>query len=102
MSTYQAIQRLAIVAVVVLAIWHLFGLFAPILAPFAAALVIAYVLDPAASAIERIGVHRGLAALAMIVALILGMLLFALLMHLRVRLEDQKAALDELYLAEEP
>jgi len=30
------------------------------------------------------------------------MLLFALLMHLRVRLEQQRAALDDLYLAEEP
>ena len=51
-------QRFALGAGVLAAFWVAMSLFAPILAPFAAALVIAYVLDPAASAIERIGVHR--------------------------------------------
>ena len=81
MSTYQAIQRLAIVAVVVLAIWHLFGLFAPILAPFVAAAVIAYMLDPAATRLTRLGLSRDVAAAIMIVAVVAGIFLFALLLY---------------------
>lgn len=55
--------------------------FSAILAPFAAAAVIAYALDPATTRLTRLGVPRGLAALVMILAVLLVELMFALLLY---------------------
>jgi predicted PurR-regulated permease PerM len=56
-------------------------LFASVLAPFVAAAGIAYVLDPPTTRLTRLGVGRGMAALLMILALLAGVLLFALLLY---------------------
>ena len=56
-------------------------LFASVLAPFVAAAGIAYVLDPPTTRLTRFGLGRGLAALLMILALLAGVLLFALLLY---------------------
>jgi predicted PurR-regulated permease PerM len=74
-------QRIALAvglgAIALLAL-HLFG---GILAPFVAAGVIAYALDPAATRLARLGVPRSAGALLLIVALLAAVLLFALLLY---------------------
>jgi predicted PurR-regulated permease PerM len=74
-------QRAALAAGLLVAFWLVLHLFASVLAPFVAAAVIAYVLDPPTTYLSRIGVPRGLAALLMIVAMLLALLLFILLLY---------------------
>ena len=73
-------QRLALAAGLIVAVWLVLRLFDSVLAPFVAAAVIAYALDPPTSYLTRLGVPRGLAALLMILALLFALLLFALLL----------------------
>jgi predicted PurR-regulated permease PerM len=74
-------QRLALAAGLLVAVWLALRLFDSVLAPFVAAAVIAYALDPPTSYLTRLGVPRGLAALLMILALLFALLLFALLLY---------------------
>ena len=62
-------------------LWLVLRLFGAVLAPFVAAGVIAYALDPPASALVRLGLPRGLAAAAMVLEVIAGVLLFVLLLY---------------------
>ncbi len=64
-----------------MALWLALQLFASVLAPFVAAGVIAYALDPATTRLHRLGIPRGAAALLMILAVIAAVLLFALLLY---------------------
>ncbi|MBS0642937.1 MAG: AI-2E family transporter [Proteobacteria bacterium] len=61
--------------------WLTLQLFGSVLAPFVAAGVLAYALDPAIRSLHRLGLSRGLAAGLMIIAVLLGVLLFALLLY---------------------
>lgn len=74
-------QRIGLIIGLVVVLWLALQLFAAILAPFVAAAVVAYALDPPTTRLARIGLPRGLAALLMIVALLLAVLLFALLLY---------------------
>jgi predicted PurR-regulated permease PerM len=74
-------QRLGFIAGVLFLGWLVLELFASVLAPFVAAAVLAYALDPPATRLTRLGLRRGGAAVVMIVALIAGILLFALLLY---------------------
>lgn len=74
-------QRLAIMAALLVGGWVVLQLFASVLLPFVAAAGTAYFLDPPASRLTRLGVPRGAAALLMIVALVAIALLFALLLY---------------------
>jgi predicted PurR-regulated permease PerM len=75
------IQRLALLAGVIVVFWLVLNLFDAILLPFVAASGIAYVLDPPCTYLARARLPRGIAALFLIVGLILLMLLFALLLY---------------------
>ena len=74
-------QRIALIVGLLVVFWLALQLFASVLAPFAAAAVIAYALDPASSKLTRLGLPRGVAALLMILAVIAAVLLFALLLY---------------------
>ena len=74
-------QRIALLVGLTVAAWLALQLFASILMPFVAAAGIAYVLDPAATRLTRLGLPRGLAAIAMIVAVLAAALLFVLLLY---------------------
>ena len=74
-------QRFALIIGLLVAFWLALQLFASVLAPFVAAAVLAYVLDPAATRLTRLGMPRGFAALVMILAVIAAVLLFALLLY---------------------
>jgi predicted PurR-regulated permease PerM len=74
-------QRVALVVSLVVVAWLALQLFASVLAPFVAAAGIAYVLDPPTTRLTRLGLGRGLAALFVILALLAGVLLFALLLY---------------------
>lgn len=74
-------QRIALGAGLLVAVWLVLQLFASVLAPFVAAAVIAYALDPPTSYLTRLGLPRGVAALLMILALLVALLLFALLLY---------------------
>jgi predicted PurR-regulated permease PerM len=74
-------QRFALIIGLLVAFWLALQLFASVLAPFVAAAVIAYGLDPAATRLRRMGLPRGAAALLMILAVIAAVLLFALLLY---------------------
>jgi predicted PurR-regulated permease PerM len=74
-------QRLALILGLLVALWLALQLFASVLAPFVAAAVIAYALDPPTSRLTRLGMPRGVAALVMILGLICAILLFALLLY---------------------
>ena len=74
-------QRLAILAALLVGGWVVLRLFASVLLPFVAAAGTAYFLDPPASRLARLGVPRGAAALLMIVTLVAMALLFALLLY---------------------
>ena len=63
-------QRIALVVGLLVVAWLALELFASVLAPFVAAAVIAYALDPPTTRLTRLGVPRGIAALAMIIALL--------------------------------
>jgi predicted PurR-regulated permease PerM len=62
-------------------LWLVLRLFGAVLAPFVAAGVIAYALDPPARALVRLGLPRGVAAAVMVLAVIAGVLLFVLLLY---------------------
>jgi predicted PurR-regulated permease PerM len=74
-------QRLGLIAGVLVAGWLALQLFASVLAPFVAAAVLAYALDPPTTSLTRLGLKRGAAAALMVLALIAGILLFALLLY---------------------
>jgi predicted PurR-regulated permease PerM len=74
-------QRIALGAALLVVVWLALQLFASVLAPFVAAAVIAYALDPPTTYLTRLGVPRGLAALLMILALLFALLLFILLLY---------------------
>ncbi|WP_254073186.1 AI-2E family transporter [Acidisphaera sp. S103] len=74
-------QRFALIIGLLVVFWLALQLFASVLAPFVAAAVIAYALDPAATRLTRLGLPRGAAALLMILAVIAAVLLFALLLY---------------------
>jgi len=74
-------QRLALAIGLAVVAWLVLELFAGVLAPFVAAGVLAYVLDPPTSQLHRLGVPRGIAALIMVLATIAAVLLFALLLY---------------------
>ena len=73
-------QRFALIIGLLVVFWLALQLFASVLAPFVAAAVIAYALDPAATRLTKLGLPRGAAALLMILAVIAAVLLFALLL----------------------
>ena len=81
------VQRLAFAGVALVVFWFALQWFAPVLAPFAAAGVIAYALDPVVTRLGRLGVPRGLAALALILTIFAAILLFALLLYPMLRLQ---------------
>jgi predicted PurR-regulated permease PerM len=74
-------QRILAIFGLLVTFWLALQLFASVLAPFVAAAVIAYALDPPTSRLTRLGLPRGVAALAMILALLAAVLLFALLLY---------------------
>ena len=74
-------QRLALIAGLLVAFWLALQLFASVLAPFVAAAGIAYVLDPLATRLSRLGMPRGVAALLLILGMLTAFLLFALLLY---------------------
>lgn len=75
------IQRFALIIGLLVAFWLALQLFASVLAPFVAAGVIAYALDPPTTQLSRLGVRRGGAALIMVMVLIASALMFALLLY---------------------
>ena len=74
-------QRIALIVSLLVAAWLALDLFASVLAPFVAAAVIAYALDPPTTRLTRLGLPRGLAALVMMIALLAAVLLFLLLLY---------------------
>ncbi len=74
-------QRIALIAGVLVVGWLVLELFASVLAPFVAAAVLAYALDPPTTRLTRMGLKRGAAAAVMVLALIAVVLLFALLLY---------------------
>jgi predicted PurR-regulated permease PerM len=74
-------QRWALIAGVLVVGWLVLQLFTSVLAPFVAAAVLAYALDPPATWLTRLGLKRGLAAAVMMLAFIAAILLFALLLY---------------------
>ncbi len=74
-------QRFALIIGLLVALWLALQLFASVLAPFVAAAVLAYGLDPPTTRASRLGLHRGAAALLMIAGVIALILLFALLLY---------------------
>ncbi len=74
-------QRFALIIGLLVVTGLALELFASILAPFVAAAVIAYGLNPPATRLTRMGLPRSAAALLMILAVIAGVLLFALLLY---------------------
>ena len=74
-------QRIALIVGLLVAAWLALDLFASVLAPFVAAAVIAYALDPPTTRLTRLGLPRGLAALVMMIALLAAVLLFLLLLY---------------------
>lgn len=74
-------QRIALIVGVLVVTFLALELFASVLAPFVAAAVIAYALDPPTTRLTQLGIPRGFAALLMIVALLAAVLLFLLLLY---------------------
>ncbi|MGE0415539.1 MAG: AI-2E family transporter [Acetobacteraceae bacterium] len=74
-------QRIALILGLVVAAWLALQLFASILAPFVAAGVIAYALDPPTTRLTHLGLPRGVAALVMILTMLIMVLIFALLLY---------------------
>ncbi len=81
LSHSTRIQRVGLIIGLLVALWLALQLFASVLAPFVAAGVIAYALDPPTTRLHRLGMPRGAAALLMILAVIAAVLLFALLLY---------------------
>jgi predicted PurR-regulated permease PerM len=74
-------QRFALIIGLLVAFWLALQLFTSVLAPFVAAAVIAYALDPPTTKLCRLGLPRSMAAMMMILGLLLAVLLFALLLY---------------------
>ncbi len=74
-------QSLAVALAIAVGLWFVLQLFAGVLAPFVTAAVIAYALDPPTTRLTRLGLPRGLAALAMVLAMLAAVLLFLLLLY---------------------
>ncbi len=74
-------QRLGLIAGVLVVGFLALELFASVLAPFVAAAVLAYALDPPTTRLTRLGLPRGAAAAVMVLTFIAGVLLFALLLY---------------------
>jgi predicted PurR-regulated permease PerM len=74
-------QRFALIIGLLVTSWLALQLFASVLAPFVAAAVIAYALDPATTRLAGFGLPRGAAALLMMLGAIAAVLLFALLLY---------------------
>nr|WP_294526588.1 AI-2E family transporter [uncultured Rhodopila sp.] len=74
-------QRFALIIGLLVAFWLALQLFTSVLAPFVAAAVIAYALDPPTTRLCRLGLPRSMAAMLMILGLLLAVLLFALLLY---------------------
>ena len=74
-------QRFGLIIGLLVVLWLALQLFASVLAPFVAAAVLAYGLDPPTTRLTRLGLPRGAAALLMIVGVIAAVLLFALLLY---------------------
>lgn len=62
-----------------LALWFFLYLFSGILLPFVAGLALAYLLDPLADRLERLGLSRVLATIAILVSVVLVMVLMVVL-----------------------
>ncbi|MSP00541.1 MAG: AI-2E family transporter [Acetobacteraceae bacterium] len=75
------VQRIGLFAGVLAAGALALALFGSVLTPFVAAAVLAYALDPPTTQLTRLGLSRGAAATAMMLALVAGVLLFALLLY---------------------
>ena len=74
-------QRLALIIGLLVAFWVVLQLFGAVLAPFVAASVLAYALDPPTTTLHRLGMSRTLASLLMIFATLAAVLIFALLLY---------------------
>ncbi|MGH7155898.1 MAG: AI-2E family transporter, partial [Acetobacteraceae bacterium] len=74
-------QRIALGVGLAVVAWLVLQLFSGVLAPFVAAGIIAYALDPPTTRLTRLGLPRGIAALGMVLAMIAAVLLFALLLY---------------------
>lgn len=74
-------QRIGAIVALLVVLWVTLRLFAPVLVPFVMAGVIAYVLDPPATYLARLGLPRSLAALIALLLLIAALLLFVLLLY---------------------
>jgi predicted PurR-regulated permease PerM len=74
-------QRIVLIVGLLVVFWLALQLFASVLAPFVAAAVMAYALDPPTTKLTRLGLPRGVAALSMILAVLASVLLFALLLY---------------------
>ncbi len=74
-------QRIALLVGLLVAAWIALQLFASILLPFVAAGGLAYILDPPATRLTRLGVPRFVAALSLVLAMIAAGLMFALLLY---------------------
>lgn len=66
---------LATAVAIILALWLLHG----ILLPFVAGMALAYLLDPLADRLERLGLNRAIAALALVALFIVALLILAIL-----------------------
>ncbi len=74
-------QRLALIAIFLLALWFFLRLFSSILMPFVVAAGLAYFLDPAVSRLAKLGVPRPIGALLLLIAVLLFVALFVLLLY---------------------
>ncbi len=81
MSVGGKSQQMVLLGMLLIGFWYALQLFASVLAPFVAAGVAAYALDPPTTQLTRLGLPRGFAAIAMILAILAAMLLFALLLY---------------------
>ena len=74
-------QRIALVVVVLLALWESLRLFSSILMPFVVAAGLAYFLDPAVTRLERVGLRRPLGTFLLLVTVVTAAVLFVLLLY---------------------
>ena len=70
----QALFWIAVLVVLILLIWLLHG----ILLPFVAGMALAYLLDPFANRLERLGLNRAMATFAMVGAFALALAFIAI------------------------
>ena len=70
----QALFWIAVLAVLMALVWLLHG----ILLPFVAGMALAYLLDPLANRLERLGLNRAMATFAMVAAFVLALAFIAI------------------------